>query len=192
MNQWRKWRNSAKQRVNHLSQHRSPTFYPPNWNTTSNQRWRNWSKSVFPSFETIESSLFVFRSRSRSSLIRRVTIRFRRRSNVSTSRAYAENFLSKSNSPIESRLFSVEFVSFSLAKKLHRHTNANRQLVFDIFSARTGLSTSFLITRTRLLMLNDYEPNTKPSALNDLREKLKVEIHRSLELQVQSHNQAVK
>jgi len=67
-----------------------------------------------------------------------------------------------------------------LVKKLHRHTNANRQLVFDILSSKTGICTSILMTRARLLLLND------------LKEKLKIEINRSLEFHIQAHNQAIK
>ncbi|CAF3612232.1 unnamed protein product [Adineta steineri] len=79
-----------------------------------------------------------------------------------------------------------------LVKKLHRHTNAHRQLVFDILSTKTGIYTSILLTRARLLLLNDYEPSTKTFSLNELKEKLKIEINRSLEIHIQAHNQAVK
>ncbi|CAF4421103.1 unnamed protein product, partial [Adineta steineri] len=78
-----------------------------------------------------------------------------------------------------------------LVKKLHRHTNAHRQLVFDILSTKTGIYTSILLTRARLLLLNDYEPSTKTFSLNELKEKLKIEINRSLEIHIQAHNQAV-
>jgi hypothetical protein len=79
-----------------------------------------------------------------------------------------------------------------LVKKLHRHTNANRQLVFDILSSKIGICTSILITRSRSLLLSDYEPTTKFYALNELKEKLKIEINRSLEFHIQAHNQAIK
>lgn len=82
--------------------------------------------------------------------------------------------------------------SFSLVKRLHRHTNANRQLVFDILSSRTGISTLILVTRGRLLLLNDYEPAMASVSLNDLKEKLRLEINRSLESHIQAHNQAIK
>ncbi len=81
---------------------------------------------------------------------------------------------------------------FSLVKKLHRHTNANRQLVFDILSSKTGICTSILITRARLLLLNDYELPATSISLNELKEKLKIEINRSLEFHIQAHNQAIK
>jgi hypothetical protein len=79
-----------------------------------------------------------------------------------------------------------------MTKKLHRHTNANRQLVFDILSSKTGLCALFLITRARLLLLNDYESSMTLISLNELKEKLKLEISRSLEIHVQAHNQAIK
>lgn len=79
-----------------------------------------------------------------------------------------------------------------MVKKLHRHTNANRQLVFDILSSKTGISPSILITRARLILLNDYEPSMPSLLLNELREKLKLEINRSLEFHIQAHNQAIK
>jgi hypothetical protein len=81
---------------------------------------------------------------------------------------------------------------YSLVKKLHRHTNAHRQLVFDILSSKTGLSASILITRARLLLLNDYEPSVTSPSMNELKEKLKNEINRSLEFHVQAHEQAIK
>lgn len=80
----------------------------------------------------------------------------------------------------------------SLVKKLHRHTNANRQLVFDILGSKVGLCTSILITRARLLLLNDYEPSMMSLSLIELKEKLKIEINRSLEMHIQAHNQAIK
>lgn len=89
-------------------------------------------------------------------------------------------------------LIESEEFSFSLVKKLHRHTNANRQLVFDILSSKIGLCASILITRARLLLLNDYEPSMMSLSLNELKEKLKIEIHRSLEMHIQAHNQAIK
>lgn len=98
-----------------------------------------------------------------------------------------ENYSSKSNG--NSILL---YLRFSLAKKLQRHTNANRQLVFDVFAARTNICASLLVTRARLLLLNDYEPMMNVSSLNDLKEKLKVEVQKSLETHIQSHNQAVK
>jgi hypothetical protein len=79
-----------------------------------------------------------------------------------------------------------------LVKKLHRHTNAHRQLVFDILSSKTGICSSILITRSRLLLLNDYEPSLTSISLNELKEKLKIEINRSLEFHIQGHNQAIK
>ncbi|CAF3440340.1 unnamed protein product [Rotaria sp. Silwood1] len=79
-----------------------------------------------------------------------------------------------------------------LVKKLHRHTNANRQLVFDILSTKTGICASLLITRGRLLLLNDYEPLVVSMSLNELRDKLKIEVNRSLESHIQAHNQAIK
>ncbi|CAF5185351.1 unnamed protein product, partial [Rotaria magnacalcarata] len=79
-----------------------------------------------------------------------------------------------------------------LIKKLHRHTNANRQLVFDILSSKIGISTLLLVTRGRLLLLNDYEPLTTSKSLNELKEKLKLEINRSLESHIQAHNEAIK
>ncbi|CAF4170731.1 unnamed protein product [Rotaria sp. Silwood2] len=78
-----------------------------------------------------------------------------------------------------------------LVKKLHRHTNANRQLVFDILSTKTGICAAILITRGRLLLLNDYEPLMTPMPLNELKEKLKIEVNRSLESHIQAHNQAI-
>ena len=63
----------------------------------------------------------------------------------------------------------------SLVKKLHRHTNANRQLVFDVLSSKTGIYTPILITRARLLLLNDYEPSMPLISLNELKDKLKIE-----------------
>jgi hypothetical protein len=79
-----------------------------------------------------------------------------------------------------------------LVKKLHRHTNAHRQLVFDILSSKTGLSASILVTRARLLLINDYEPSMISISLNELKEKLKIEINRSLEFHIQAHDQAIK
>ncbi|CAF4011847.1 unnamed protein product, partial [Rotaria sordida] len=79
-----------------------------------------------------------------------------------------------------------------LVKKLHRHTNANRQLVFDLLSTKTGICASILITRGRLLLLNDYEPLITSMSLNELKEKLKIEVNRSLESHIQAHNQAIK
>ncbi len=79
-----------------------------------------------------------------------------------------------------------------MVEKLHRHTNANRQLVFDILSSKTGISTPILITRARLLLLNNYEPSMTSISLNELKEKLKNEINRSLEFHIQAHNQAIK
>jgi hypothetical protein len=77
-------------------------------------------------------------------------------------------------------------------KKLHRHTNANRQLIFDILSSKLGICASILVTRARALLLYDYEPSTKLNPLNELKEKLKIEINRSLEFHIQAHNQAIK
>ncbi len=79
-----------------------------------------------------------------------------------------------------------------MVKKLHRHTNAHRQLVFDILSSKTGLSPSILITRARLLLLNDYEPTMTIMSLNELKDKLKIEINRSLEFHIQAYDQAIK
>ncbi len=79
-----------------------------------------------------------------------------------------------------------------LVKKLHRHTNAHRQLVFDILSSKIGLSASILVTRARLLLINDYEPSMISISLNELKEKLKIEINRSLEFHIQAHDQAIK
>jgi hypothetical protein len=79
-----------------------------------------------------------------------------------------------------------------LVKKLHRHTNAHRQLVFDILSSKIGLSAPILITRARLLLINDYEPSMISISLNELKEKLKIEINRSLEFHIQAHDQAIK
>jgi hypothetical protein len=90
------------------------------------------------------------------------------------------------------RTNSLFFSFYSLVKKLHRHTNAHRQLVFDILSSKTGLSASILITRARLLLLNDYESSMISMSLNELKEKLKIEINRSLEFHIQAHEQAIK
>jgi hypothetical protein len=86
-----------------------------------------------------------------------------------------------------------ELICFSsLVKKLHRHTNAHRQLVFDILSTKTGIYAPLLVVRGRLLLLNDYEPQRTSSSLSELKDRLKVEINRSLEFHIQAHNQAVK
>lgn len=82
--------------------------------------------------------------------------------------------------------------SSSLVKRLQRHTNAHRQLVFDVLSSRTGIYAPLLVTRGRLLLLNDYEPQRTSSSLNELKEKLRAEVTHSLEFQAQAHNQAVK
>jgi len=79
-----------------------------------------------------------------------------------------------------------------LVKKLHRHTNAHRQLVFDLLGAKTGVAAPILITRGRLLLLNDYEPTAASMSMKDLKDKLKIEINRSLEFHIQAHNQAIK
>ncbi|CAF4396389.1 unnamed protein product, partial [Rotaria sordida] len=43
----------------------------------------------------------------------------------------------------------------------------------------------------RLLLLNDYEPLITSISLNELKEKLKIEVNRSLESHIQAHNQAI-
>ncbi|CAF1439354.1 unnamed protein product [Adineta ricciae] len=79
-----------------------------------------------------------------------------------------------------------------LVKKLHRHTNAHRQLAFDILSLKTGICAQILVTRARSILLNDYEPSAPSSSLSEMKNKLKAEINRSLEIHIQAHNQAVK
>lgn len=62
----------------------------------------------------------------------------------------------------------------------------------DILSSKIGISSHLIIARGRLLLLNDYEPSMPSISLNELKEKLKTEINRSLEVHIQAHNQAIK
>jgi hypothetical protein len=80
----------------------------------------------------------------------------------------------------------------SLVNKLHRHTNANRQLALDSLSAKLGVCTSLIVTRARLVLLNDYEPSMGKCTFDELKDKLKIEIQRSLDMHIQAHNQAIK
>ena len=115
----------------------------------------------------------------------------KRKSNVYSMLLSVENYSSKNDRFLFNQIILRFFVS-SLVKKLHRHTNAHRQLVFDILGSKIGLSTHILVTRARSLLLNDYEPSMASISSNELKEKLKLEIHRSLEMHIQAHNQAIK